>query len=123
MKSILKIFIVVFASTVVASCDKSFEKHYDLSLGSNAYVLPYTGETFPLYVYCSGEWKAAFDAEADWIRIEEGTERGMGTGVVRITYKDNDEALRSINLVITSGKFTQIVNLSQKYNSTHLEVE
>uniref|UniRef100_UPI0040564246 hypothetical protein n=1 Tax=Alistipes sp. TaxID=1872444 RepID=UPI0040564246 len=31
--------------------------------------------------YCSGTWTASFDAEADWIRIEEGTESGEGTGV------------------------------------------
>ena len=122
MKNMMRILAVVSA-LALASCQKPFEKHYDLSVDSNAYVLPYTGDTFPVYVYCSGEWTAEFDVEADWIRIVDDTDSGKGTGVVRITYRDNDDALREVNLILRSGGFTQTVNISQKYNSTHLEIQ
>ena len=59
--------LAVVSALALASCQKPFEKHYDLSVDSNAYVLPYTGDTFPVYVYCSGEWTAEFDVEADWM--------------------------------------------------------
>ena len=123
MNKIIRISVLLAFIVAVAACQKPFEKHYDLSVDSNAYVLPYTGDTFPLYVYCSGDWTAEFDAEADWIRIEDGTFEGSGNGVVRITYRDNDDALREINLILKSGSFTQTINISQKYNSTHLEVQ
>lgn len=123
MKNMIRISALVAVFMAVLACQKPYEKHYDLSVDSNSYVLPYTGDTFPLYVYCSGTWTASFDAEADWIRMEDGTESGTGTGVVRITYKDNDEAVREINLHIKSGDFSQVVNISQKYNPVHLEVE
>ena len=122
MKNMMRILAVVSAMAL-ASCQKPFEKHYDLSVDSNAYVLPYTGDTFPVYVYCSGEWTAEFDVEADWIRIVDDTDSGKGTGVVRITYRVNDDAVREVNLILRSGEFTQTVNISQKYNSTHLEIQ
>lgn len=123
MKTSIRILFVTVVLMLAAGCQKPFEKHYDLAVDSNAYTLPYTGDTFPLYVYCSGDWTAEFDAEVSWIRIEEGTEKGQGNGVVRITYKDNDDALRQVNLVLRSGEFTQTVALEQKYNSTHMVVE
>ena len=122
MKNIIKILTLV-ALTAFTSCQKPFEKHYDLSVDSNAYLLPYTGDTFPLYVYCSADWTAGFDSEADWIRIIDGTDRGTGSGVVRMVYRDNDEAPREVSLILRSGEFTQIVKISQKYNPIHLEVQ
>ena len=122
-KNIIRILTIVAIATVFSSCQKPFVKHYDLAVDSYADVLPYTGDTFPVYVYCSDDWTAEFDEEVDWIRIIDDTERGTGTGIVRITYRDNDEALREVNLILRSGEFTQTVNISQKYNSIHLEVQ
>ena len=121
MKNIIRILTLAVVAAAFGACQ--FEKHYDLSVDSYAYVLPYTGDTFPVYVYCSGKWTAEFDAEVDWIRIIDDTDKGEGTGLVRIAYRDNDEALREVNLILRSGEFTQTVNISQKYNSTHLEVQ
>ncbi len=113
---------IVFAIILLTGCAKPYEKHYDLSVDAVAYTLPYTGDAFPLYVYCSGEWTAEFDAEQTWITIAPGTESGSGNGVVRLSYKDNDVAVREVNLVLKSGSFTQTVHITQKYNSTRLEV-
>ena len=123
MKTIIRISLVSFM-VAVASCQQPFEKHYDLAVDSNAYTLSYTGDTFPLYVYCSGSWTAEFETAEPWIRIEEGTERCQGNGVARITYKDNDDdTLRQVNLILRSGAFTQTVSIEQNYNPIHLEVE
>lgn len=122
----MKINKLILALIVLLSfcgCQEKFEKHYDLSIDANAYTLPYSGDTFPLYVYCSGTWSATFDAEVDWVQIEPGTDHGQGNGIIRITFQDNDVAPRQVNVVIRSGEFTKTVNLSQRYNSTHLEVE
>lgn len=113
---------IVLALVLVTGCVKPYDKHYDLAVDAVAYTLPYTGDTFPLYVYCSGAWTAGFDAEQSWITIVSGTESGTGNGVVRLSYKDNDEAVREVNLVLKSGTFTRTVHITQKYNSTRLEV-
>ena len=123
MKTPTRILLVFIAAAVAAACQKPFEKHYDLAVDSNAYTLSYKGDTFPLYVNCSGSWTAEFETVEPWIRIEEGTESGHGNGVTRITYKDNDDTLRQVNLILRSGAFIQTVSIEQKYNSTHLEVE
>lgn len=123
MKKIIRILAVVAVVIASGSCQKPFEKHYDLSVDSYAYSLSHIGDTFPLYVYCSGDWTAEFDAEVDWIRIVDNTDKGTGTGVVRIQYKDNDDALREVSLILRSGRFEQTVKISQDYNRIHLEVQ
>ena len=123
MKNIIRLLSTIAVAVAFTSCQKPYEKHYDLAVDSYSYVLPYTGDTFPIYVYCSGDWTAQFDADVDWIYIVDNTDQGTGTGVVRIMYRDNDDALREVNLILKSGEFTQSVNISQKYNTFHLEVQ
>lgn len=111
------------ATLLLGGCTKQYEKHWDLEVDSNAYTLSYSDGSFPLFVYCSGMWHASFDADVDWISIQEGSESGHGNGIVRISYRYNEFELRTVNLVITSGEFTQTVAITQKYDTIHMEVE
>lgn len=104
-------------------CTKKYVKHWDLEVDSTAYTLSYTDGSFPLFVWCSGSWQARFENDEDWIRIQQGTDAGRGNGIVRIEYRYNEYALRSANLIITSGDFVKTVVISQKYDTIHLEAE
>ena len=119
MKRILPYIILIL---LAVSCQKSYEKHYDLAVDATSYTLPATGDSFPLYVYCSGNWTACFETEVSWITMAQGTESGKGVSAIRIGYEDNDVALREVNLVIRSGEESITIHFEQKYDSTHLEV-
>lgn len=120
---ICTITVLAIAAMIVAGCRKPYEKHWDLEVDSSAYHLTYTDGVFPLFVYCSGDWKAEFDSDVDWIRIQNGTECGKGNGIVRMSYRYNEVAPRGVNLVITSGQFSKTVAISQDYDTIQLVVE
>lgn len=120
---IYTIIVLAIAAMVVAGCQKPYEKHWGLEVDSTAYHLSYSDGVFPLFVYCSGDWKASFDSDVDWIKIQKGTECGTGNGIVRMLYRYNEVAPRSVNLVITSGQFSKTVAISQDYDTIQLVVE
>lgn len=118
----MKKIIICMLVLALTACQKRFEKHWDLAVDATSYTLPYTGDSFPLYVYCSNDWTATLQADGDWISILPGTQSGSGNGVVRIEYKDNDSAPREASLVLRSEGNSITVTLTQKYNSTQLVV-
>ena len=118
MTKIAKV-VLFLAAFILASCQKDYEKSYDLSVDAHEYLLSADAREFHIYVYCSGEWSAEFDAEQDWLAIVPGTEKGTGVGVIRLEASYNDVEARDVNLVIRSGGFTQTIHISQKYDSTH----
>lgn len=117
------IYLLVAAAVLLTSCQKHYVKEYGLEVDATAYVLPYTGDVFPLYIYCSSDWTVSFDAPVEWIRFENGVNSGRGTSLVHLEYDDNDDALREVNVIVSSGELSKIINISQKFNSTHLEIE
>ena len=125
MNTMNKHILILFCSLVAVftSCQEKFEKIYTLSVDAHEYTLSADGESFHLYVYCSDNWKAKLDSETDWIRIINGTDSGYGLGVVRLEVDYNDVALREATLTITSGEYQQTVHFSQKFDSTHWEIE
>ena len=50
------------------------------------------------------------------------TYTGTGVGVVRISVKDNDDTLRTANLVLRSAELQKVVTITQKYNSDRFEI-
>ena len=118
MTKIAKV-VLFLAALFMASCQKDYEKIYDLSVDAHEYLLSAEGRQFHIYVYCSGAWTAEFDVEQDWLTIVPGTEAGSGVGVIRLEASYNDVEVRDVNLIIRSGEFTQTIHISQKYDSTH----
>ena len=118
-----KTIIYLIAAVLISACVKPYEKVYDLELDSYKYDLNYTAREFPVYVYCSTAWSAAFEQEHEWISIKEGTEKGEGVGLVKISVQDNDDASRTATLVITnaSGSSKSVV-ITQSYNSDRFEI-
>lgn len=108
---------------LLSSCQKEYVKTYDLSVDAYKYTLGSDGLTFPVYVYCSNEWTATFDAEQDWLKILDNTDKGRGNGLVRLKAQPNDKEFRTVNLVLKSGKFVKTINISQNYNSIKWEIE
>ena len=118
-----KTIIYFIAAVLISACVKQYEKVYDLELDSYNYDLNYTAREFPVYVYCSTSWSAAFETPQEWISIVDGTEKGEGVGVVKISVKDNDDAPRQAILVITSSSgTTKSLVITQKYNSDRFEI-
>lgn len=113
----------MIAAVLISACVKPYEKVYDLELDSYSYDLSYTAREFPVYVYCSTAWTAAFEPSQEWISIVDGTEKGEGVGVVKVSVQDNDDAVRTATLVITnaSGK-SKSIEITQKYNSDRFEI-
>lgn len=119
----MKRFIIILAFGFLAvSCQKPFVKQYTLAVDAITYSLSADGDTFPIYVYCTGSWSASFEDAPSWIQILPGTESGEGNSVVRVTYKDNDTAPRQANLVIRSGDRSVTISISQQYHSSRLVV-
>ena len=118
------IFIYIAAAVLISACVKPYEKDYGLAVDSVRYEnLNYTAREFPVYVYCSGSWTAAFEPEQDWIRIIDGANHGKGVGVVKISMDDNDDALRTATLVLRSAGYEDVViTISQKCNSDRFEI-
>lgn len=113
----------MIAAVLISACVKPYEKVYDLELDSYSYELSYTAREFPVYVYCSTAWTAAFEPSQEWISIVDGTEKGEGIGVVKVSVQDNDEAVRTATLVITnaSGE-SKSIEITQNYNSDRFEI-
>lgn len=102
---------------------KPYEKVYDLELDSYSYDLSYTAREFPVYVYSSTAWTAAFEPAQEWISIIDGTDKGEGIGVIKISIDDNDDAKRTATLVITNASGTsKSVVITQNYNSDRFEI-
>ena len=101
--------IYFIAAVLMTACVEPFEKHYGLEVDSEHYDLTFSAHEFPVYVYCSGSWTAAFEPQEDWISIQEGFASGTGVGVVRVSMKDNDDTLRTANLVLRSGELQKTV--------------
>lgn len=113
----------MIAAVLISACVKPYEKVYDLELDSYSYELSYTAREFPVYVYCSTAWTAAFEPSQEWISIIDGTEKGDGVGVVKVSVQDNDEALRTATLVITNASGTsKSIEITQNYNSDRFEI-
>lgn len=104
--------LLAFMLLAAAGCQKPYEKHYDLSVDSNGYVINFSGKSFPVYVYCSTEWTASLSEEVDWVHFD-GETSGTGNGVIRLTVEENWEGERSVCLVFVSGAHEQRVNISQ----------
>lgn len=117
-----KLLIILSLVAVLTGCQTEFEKTYTLSVDAHEYTLSADGESFHLYVYCSGDWTAQLDSDADWIRILPGTEKGSGIGLVRLEVDYNNVAVREANLILTSGEYQQTIHFTQKYDSTHWEI-
>ena len=118
-----KTIIYLIAAVLISACVKPYEKVYDLELDSYSYELTYTAREFPVYVYCSTAWTAAFEPSQEWISIIDGTEKGEGIGVIKLSVQDNDEAVRTATLVITNAYGTsKSIEITQKYNSDRFEI-
>lgn len=114
--------IYFIAAVLITACVKPFEKTYGLEVDSEHYDLSYSAREFPVYVYCSGSWTAAFEPEQDWVEILDGTSEGTGVGVVRVSMQENDDTVRTAALVLRSAGMTKTVTMTQKYNSDRLEI-
>ena len=125
MNTMNKRILIVLLSLMAAltGCQEKFEKIYTLSVDAHEYTLKAAGESLHLYVYCSGDWTAKLDPDTDWIRILPGTDRGHGIGLVRLEVDYNDIALREVDLILTSGEYTQTVHIKQKFDSSYWEIE
>ena len=104
--------ITAFLLLVLASCQKPFEKEYGLEVDSNEYVVSIYGKTFPVYVYCSSAWTAAFESPVAWAEIIEGNS-GEGVGMVKINVLPNYGDARSVNLILKSGSLEQVIVIRQ----------
>ena len=111
MKNIRLISTAVAFLTLVC-CQKPLEKEYGLVVDSNEYAVSADGKTFPIYVYSSSSWTAAFDNDVDWAEIVEG-KSGSGVGMAKLNIKANYGEARSVNLILTSGLLTQTILIRQ----------
>ena len=118
-----KTIIYLIAAILISACVKPYEKVYDLELDSYSYELGYTAREIPVYVYCSTSWTASFESPQEWISIIDGTEKGDGVGVVKISVQDNDDEQRTATLVITNASGTsKSLVITQNYNSDRFEI-
>ena len=111
MKTIRYLIAVLLFGAFVA-CQKPFVKEYGLEVDSNEYVVSINGKTFPVYVYCSSAWTAEFDSPVDWAEIVEG-ESGRGVGMVKLNVYANYGEARSVNLILRSGSYEQLITIRQ----------
>lgn len=118
MKRIVAYLVFAF---LALGCQKSYVKHYDLAVDATSYTLPAEGDSFPLFVYCSGPWQVSLTTEVSWLNLTNTS--GEGIGSVRVSFEDNDVAEREADLKVMSGDKSILVHFSQKYNSTRLEVQ
>ena len=114
--------IYLIAAVLLSACVKPYEKIYGLEVDSEHYDLSFSAREFPVYVYSSGSWTASFEPQEDWISIIDGYSAGTGVGVVRVSVKDNDDTLRTANLVLRSAELQKVVTITQKYNSDRFEI-
>ena len=111
MKNI-RFIITAILLFLFASCQKPYEKEYGLEVDSNEYVVSINGKTFPVYVYCSSAWTAEFDIPVEWAEIIDG-KKGDGVGMVKINVLPNYGEARSVNLILKSGAYEQIIVIRQ----------
>lgn len=114
--------IYLIAAVLITACVEPFDKQYGLEVDSEHYDLNFQERVFPVYVYCSNSWTAAFEPQEEWIAIQEGFASGTGVGVVRVSMKDNDDTTRTANLVLRSGELQRTVTITQNYNSDRFEI-
>ena len=117
------IFAMLSMTVLLLSCQKEFEKTYDLKVDARSYTISAEGGDFHLYVYSSGEWTAELDSFKDWIRIQPGSENGYGIGLVRLQADYNYDTVRTVNLLLSSGPYRDTICISQNYDATIWEIK
>lgn len=111
MNRITVIAISVLAYILV-SCQKPFEKHWDLRVDSNEYVTSYRDTSLTITVWCSGDWSASLSEGSDWVSLEK--DGGSGIGHLTLSFAENPGLLRRAKVKLASGAQTQEVTVSQR---------
>ena len=110
--NLVKLALVAFLALPVGSCQKPYEMDLPLAVSrANFTVKKEAGQVF-FIVYSQGKWTAEFETPITWAQLSRTS--GDNHTQVNVTYDENADLSRGVNIIVRSGDLTEKVYLSQK---------
>ena len=107
-----KYFAILLGAVLMTACQQKFEKHWDLVLDSDAYIVAWSDESLTITVWCSDAWEASLDEGSQWVTL--GKTSGKGVGSLTLHFSPNPGLSRKAGVTLASGSATQHFTLTQK---------
>ena len=109
--NLVKLALVALLALPVGSCQKPYEVDLPLAVSrANFTVKKTAGEVF-FIVYSQQKWSAEFETPVTWATLSRTS--GDNQTQVNVTYDENNDLSRGVNIIVRSGKLTRKVYLSQ----------
>lgn len=114
--NLVKLALVAFLALPTGSCQKPYEMDLPLAVSrANFTVKQNAGQVF-FIVYSQQKWTAEFETPITWAQLSRTS--GDNHTQVNITYDQNNDLSRGVNIIVRSGNLTRKVYLSQKAGFT-----
>lgn len=126
--NLVKLAIVAILALPVGSCQKPYEMDLPLAVSrANFTVNKEAGQVF-FIVYSQANWTAELERPVTWLRLSRTS--GSNYQQINVSYDENADLSRGVNIIVRSGNLTKKVYVSQKagmsgdisYNIEHQSV-
>lgn len=109
--NIIKLAIVAVLALPVGSCQKPYEMDLPLAVSRAKFTVKREAGQIFFIVYSQDKWTAEFETPVTWAQLSR-TSGGNHTQV-NVSYDENSDLSRGVNIIIRSGNLTKKVYLSQ----------
>lgn len=110
--NLVKLALVAILALPFGSCQKPYEVDLPLAVSrANFTVKAEAGEIF-FIVYSQEKWTAEFERPVTWAHLSRTS--GDNQTQVNVSYDQNSDLSRGVNIIVRSGNLTKKVYLSQK---------
>ena len=114
--NLVKLAIVAILALPVGSCQKPYEMDLPLAVSrANFTVKKEAGQVF-FIVYSQANWTAELERPVTWLRLSRTS--GSNYQQVNVSYDENADLSRGVNIIVRSGNLTKKVYVSQNAGIT-----
>ncbi|MBQ2703615.1 MAG: BACON domain-containing protein [Alistipes sp.] len=109
--NIIKLAIVAVLALPVGSCQKPYEMDLPLAVSRAKFTVKREAGQIFFIVYSQDKWTAEFETPVTWAQLSRTS--GGNQTQVNVSYDENSDLSRGVNIIIRSGNLTKKVYLSQ----------
>lgn len=114
--NLVKLALVAVLALSVGSCQKPYEMDLPLAVSRANFTVQQSAGNVFFIVYSQEDWTADFETPIQWAHLSRTS--GGNCTQVNISYDENPDLSRGVNIVVRSGNLTRKVYLSQKPGTT-----
>ena len=107
-----KLLILMLSLAAMFSCQKTYDKQWELTVDSRTYNVSYSDTSMFVTVWCSGSWRAELTEGASWMSLKKTS--GTGISSLGMSFPRNEGLARKAVLRLSSAEQTLDVQIVQK---------